>query len=281
MSQAEHAIDDVMVAAMARLLAGNPVVAGATYCSQAAAIVARTVYDPSIMLLTNYGLVDAREVFVTPTRPDFFARSSPGAVLDQPEMFEFVLGGRMAIWIAPAQVDQFGSANIAYIGSYQRPKVALVGPRGLPDDGTNLQAMTYYVANHSPRTLVTQVDHISSPGHVDARVSGDIPFGRPTWLVTNLGVFEFGDGDSAPRLRCQSLHPGVTADMVFEATPFDVAIPGGVPTTSPPSPEDLAAIKAADPFDCRKLEFLGGAEAAAHMQSVLAQEQEFWNQVDR
>lgn len=281
MSQAEHAIDDVMVAAMARLLAGSPVVAGATYCSQAAAIVARTVYDPSILLLTNYGLVDAREVFVTPTRPDFFARSCPGAVLDQPEMFEFVLGGRMAIWIAPAQVDEFGSANIAYIGSYEHPKVALVGARGLPDDGTNLPAMTYYLTNHSPRTVVMQVDHISSPGYVDARARGDIPFGRPTWLVTNLGVFEFGDGDSAPRLRCQSLHPGVTADMVVEATPFDVAIPQDVPTTSPPSPEDLAAIKAADPFDCRKLEFLGGAEAAAHMQSVLAQEQEFWHQVDR
>lgn len=281
MSEGEHAIEDVMVTAMARLLAGNSVVAGATYCSQTAAIVARAVYDPSIMLLTNYGLVDVREAFVTPTRPDFFARSGPGAILDQPEMFEFVLSGRMAIWIAPAQIDQYGSANIAYIGSYDHPKVALVGPRGLPDDGTNLQAMTYYVANHSPRTIVTQVDHISAPGYVKARVNGDIPFGRPTLLVTNLGVFEFGDGKNAPRLECHSVHPGVDAGMVVESTPFDVSIAGDVPTTVPPSPEELAAIKAADPFDCRKLEFLGGAEAAVHMQSVLAQEQEYWSKVDR
>lgn len=277
MSQEGHAIQDLMITAMARLLVGSRVVAGATYCSQAAAIVARNLYDPAIMLLTNYGMVDVRDVFVTPTRLDFFARSAPGVVLEQPEMFDFVLGGRMAIWIAPAQVDQFGSANIAYIGSHDRPKPALVGPRGLPDDGTNLEAMTYYVAMHSPRTIVTQVDHISSPGYVEARLRGDIPFGKPTLLVTNLGVFEFGDGIESPRLQAQSLHPGVTAQAVIDATPFAVEIPPDVATTTPPTADDVAAIEAADPFDCRRLEFLGGAEAAAHMQSILTQEEEFWS----
>lgn len=275
----EQAVGELMIAAMARDLAGTPVVTGATYCSQVAAIVAQRVHDPDITLLTNYGLVDATELVVTPTTAEFVARPSASAVLGQPEMFDFVLGARMAIWISPAQVDELGSANIAYIGEFARPKVALVGPRGLPDDGTNLERMSYYVTRHSPRSVVPRVDHVSAPGFVPEREEAGLTDGRPGTLVSDLGVFDWVADGGGPRLRARSLHPGVTPAQVREATPFEVGIADDVARTEPPSAAERQAIHAADPYECRRLEFLAGAEAAEHLERVLAREAELWEEM--
>lgn len=262
-----------MIAVMARELAGTPLVTGSTYCSQAAAAVAARVHDPRIMLMSGYGLIDPATVVVLPTLGEFFNRSGARAVLDQQAMFEFVLSGRFRIWIAPAQVDRVGSANISCIGPFERPKVALVGPRGLPDDGVNLPSMSYYVPRHSPRSVVEQVDHVCAPGFVEERRQGDVADGAPDLLVTNLGVFEFGEDG----FRARSLHAGVSREQVEEQTPFRVAFDDSPRVTEPPSQAEIDAVEAADPLGCRRLEFASGGEVAALNEEILAEEQRLWS----
>jgi acyl CoA:acetate/3-ketoacid CoA transferase beta subunit len=60
-------------------------------------------------------------------------------------------------------------------------------------------------------------------------------------VVTNLCVCDFDTPDHTMQLR--SLHPGVTVDEVVAATGFALAVPADVPTTRPPSDDELRWIR--------------------------------------
>jgi acyl CoA:acetate/3-ketoacid CoA transferase beta subunit len=55
-----------------------------------------------------------------------------------------------------------------------------------------------------------------------------------------MGVFDFDeDGD----MRVRSLHEGITSEQVREATGFSLDVPADVPTTTPPTDEELALLR--------------------------------------
>jgi acyl CoA:acetate/3-ketoacid CoA transferase beta subunit len=61
-------------------------------------------------------------------------------------------------------------------------------------------------------------------------------------IVTNLAVLDVGGPDDTVRLL--SVHPGVSADQVQEATGFELSLPeGGVPSTREPSNSELVIIR--------------------------------------
>jgi glutaconate CoA-transferase subunit B len=80
---------------------------------------------------------------------------------------------------------------------------------------------------HDRRTLVQRVDFISAAGSANVR-----------WLLTERCLFRFDGSDFA----LVSLHPGVTAAAVRDATGFAYAEPAEPPATEPPSPEMLALL---------------------------------------
>jgi acyl CoA:acetate/3-ketoacid CoA transferase beta subunit len=53
-------------------------------------------------------------------------------------------------------------------------------------------------------------------------------------------VFDFND---AGDLRVRSLHEGVTVEQVVSATGFDLDIPAEIPTTVPPTDEELTLLR--------------------------------------
>ncbi|HLE01957.1 MAG TPA: hypothetical protein VI877_00520, partial [Dehalococcoidia bacterium] len=53
------------------------------------------------------------------------------------ECLDMVSAGKWVITMGPVQVDQYGNANVALIGDWKHPAVALVGPRGLPGNTVN------------------------------------------------------------------------------------------------------------------------------------------------
>jgi acyl CoA:acetate/3-ketoacid CoA transferase beta subunit len=65
-------------------------------------------------------------------------------------------------------------------------------------------------------------------------------------------VLDFQTADHTMRLR--SVHPGVTAGDVAAATGFPLAVPGQVPTTRLPTPDELALIGELDPAGLRENE---------------------------
>ena len=170
---------------------------------------------------------------------------SEDAQLTYKRVFDVVWWGRRHVMMGASQIDRFGNQNISCIGPHAQPKVMLLGVRGAPGNTIN-HATSYWVGRHNRRIFVPQVSMVSGIGTDKARALGDGGrFFDLRVVVTNLGVFDFNTDDGG--MRARSLHPGVTAQAVAEATGFDVQSLDAAPTTAAPTAEQLALLAALDP----------------------------------
>jgi len=155
------------------------------------------------------------------------------------ELFDAAAQGRIdAFFLGGVQID--GQANINLVGPGPYPKTTR------RFSGSFGSALIYYVVprvilfreEHSPRTLVKQVDFISAPGVSPPAVYRP---GGPTALVTNLAHFSFDR--SRARFRLASVHPDHAAAEVRDQTGFDFDCPSEVLTTPAPEPDRLALLR--------------------------------------
>ncbi len=269
---AEYSIEELIITCMARELRGEVLVSSVTAFGSLAAHLARSTHAPDLAVLsTPESGMDAVPL-PTLSLGQFLTENQRAIPLTMEDIFDAIFTDRFRIWINPAQIDQHGNVNISVIGPWDRPKVALVGSRGIPEDTSHLSQGLYYLTGHSPRAVVQQVDFISGAGYTPERAQWLGPHGAPTRLVTDLGVFGFDpqSGTMVPR----SLHPGVTPQVVKERTGFPIEVPAGIPTTTPPSAEEVAIIRAADPLEVRKLEMSSGKEGAEKLAAIYERERQ-------
>jgi acyl CoA:acetate/3-ketoacid CoA transferase beta subunit len=144
--------------------------------------------------------------------------------------------------MGPSQVDRYGNCNISAIGDFDRPSRQLLGSRGAPGNTVNNRT-SYWVPKHSTRVFVEQVDVVSGVGPKRAKEAGRAAarYNDIHRIVSNLGVFDVNGPDDTVRLL--SVHPGVTADEVVEATGFELAIDSDVATTREPTESELMIIR--------------------------------------
>ncbi len=166
-------------------------------------------------------------------------------------IFDLLWSGKRHAMTMPVQIDRFGQTNISFIGDAQKPKVQLLGVRGIPGNTIN-HPSSFFVHSHGPRAFVERVDMVSGVGHDPERwpegVRRDLSDLR--LVVSNLAVLDFEGPDSA--LRVRSLHPGVSLEQVGEQTGFKLAVAGDVGTTALPTAEQLRLIREVlDPHDQR------------------------------
>lgn len=166
-------------------------------------------------------------------------------------VFELLWSGKRHAMTMPTQLDALGYCNISMIGDPQSPKVQLLGVRGIPGNTIN-HPCSYFVPNHSTRTMVEKVDMASSVGHDPDRWADGVR--RDTVelrrVVTNLAVFDFGGPGG--RMRLLSVHPGQTPEGVGEQTGFEFVLAPEIGTTPEPSSEQLQLIREVlDPNDQR------------------------------
>ena len=117
----------------------------------------------------------------------------------------------------PTQIDRFGQINISFIGGdFARPKVQLLGVRGIPGNTIN-HPCSFFVGDHSKRSFVERVDMVSGAGYDPARWQPGVrrDFHALGLVVSNLAVLDFGGPRT--RMRLRSLHPGVTLEQVEAA----------------------------------------------------------------
>ncbi len=166
-------------------------------------------------------------------------------------VFDLIPKGNRHAFVGPVQADQYGQMNLSVIGDYQKPKVTMLGVRGLPGNTVNNRTSMFF-AHHSKRALVAgEVDMVSGAGYNPARYpNGKYPPGLDhRRIITNLCVLDFEGPDHAIRVR--SLHPGVSFDEVQDNTGFDLVRPDAIPETRAPTPQELALISALDPHNVR------------------------------
>ena len=267
-----YSIDELIITCMARELRGEVLVSSVTAIGALAAHLAKSTHAPDLAVLSTPE--SGMDVVPLPTLSlgQFLTDNQRAIPLTMDDIFDAIFTDRFRIWINPAQIDQHGNVNISAIGPWERPKVALVGSRGIPEDTSHLSQGLYYLTSHTPRTVVERVDFISGVGYTPERAQWLGPHGAPTCLVSDLGVFGFDPGSG--RMFPRTLHPGVAPDLVRERTGFPLNVPAGLPVTEPPTAEEVAIIHAADPLEVRKLELLSGKEAAEKFAAIYERERQ-------
>jgi len=167
-------------------------------------------------------------------------------------IFDNVWSGKRHAMVGPTQVDRFGQANISMIGKdYDKPRAMMLGVRGFPGNSIS-HANSFFVPNHSTKVFVDgEVDMVASVGYNPARLArgwslDDIDV---RMVFTNLAVMDFGG--PGRQMQVRSLHPGVTAEQVQEATGFALHIPAKVPETAAPTDAQLALLARLDPHNLR------------------------------
>ena len=144
------------------------------------------------------------------------------------------------------QIDAYGNSNLIGIGDdYDHLKFR--GPGAIGTCNATVQSGRWHLVttSHSPRVLVERVDFVSALGYgrgePDLRRKLGLENDGPKYIITPLCVFDFDEATSRARLK--SVHPGVTVEDVVTATGFEIVIPDEVPTTDPPTAEELHLLR--------------------------------------
>lgn len=178
--------------------------------------------------------------------------------------------------VSSAQFDGSGAINLSVIGDFAHPKVRLPGGAGAAEVIKMYRKMVAYFPDHNPRTLVEKVGFVTGTrwkvGRESRAAAGLMP--GPIIVVTNLVVL-VKDEDDRP-FRIESLHSGVDAATVVEATGFELEVPAGeIPKTPVPTAEQLRLLREEiDPFGTVKFDFVSGKDRLAYLQAILDAEWE-------
>jgi glutaconate CoA-transferase subunit B len=166
-------------------------------------------------------------------------------------VFDLLWRGVRHAMTMPTQIDRYGASNISVIGDHAKPKVQLLGVRGIPGNTIN-HPCSFFVPAHGPRVFVERVDMASGVGYEDARWREGVrrDFMDLRRVVSNLGVLDFqGPGHT---MRLVSTHPGVSVDQVREQTGFELALADEIIETPAPTADQVRLIRERlDPHDLR------------------------------
>jgi glutaconate CoA-transferase subunit B len=210
-----------------------------------AAILARMVHNPALVLVYESGTIGARPHRVPLSIGDGELAETADAVVSVPEMFNYwIQPGRIEVaFLGAAQIDRFANLNTTVIGAYASPRTRLPGAGGAPEIAASCGEVVV-IAPHATRTFVERLDFVTTVGHGDgpgARERLGFRGAGPTAVITDLGVLE---PDPATReLTLTALHPGVSAEQAREATGWPLAVAPEPARTEPPTRAELDALR--------------------------------------
>ena len=234
---------ELMVCQAARQLRNGEVVFVGIGLPNLACNLARRLHAPQLVLIYESGAVgaDPKRLPISIGDPSLVTNSL--GVFSMFDVFSFYLQrGLIDVgFLQGVQIDRFGNLNTTVIGDYQHPKVRLPGSGGACEIAI-LAKRVLVITPQSKRAFPERVDFITSPGFVDGpdgRRKLGLPGGGPAMVITNLGCYEFSDGE----MVLTSLHSGCTVEQVRENTGWDVRISPHLTTSEAPNDEELRIIR--------------------------------------
>ncbi len=220
---------ELQTIACARRLAGKRSVFIGVGKPSTAAILARMVHEPGLVLVYESGTIGAKPHRVPLSIGDGDLAETADAVVSVPEMFNYwIQPGRIEVaFLGAAQVDRHANLNSTVIGPYDRPRTRLPGAGGAPEIAIGCPEVMV-VAPHGRRTFVDELDFRTTSG------------AHTTAVITDLGVLEPGaDGE----LVLVAVHPGVDAGEVRAATSWNLRVADELRTTDEPTRRELDALR--------------------------------------
>lgn len=146
-------------------------------------------------------------------------------------------GGLDVAFLSGVQIDGKGRLNSSVIGDYDKPKVKLPGGAGSAVLVPNAKKAFIWRTKHDTRTLVEDVDFITTQGNVYR-------------VFTPLGIF----GKDEQGLYLERIFEGHTLEEVQKNTGFEIRY-NGLMIEEPPTEEEIEMLNAIDPEGIRYIEF--------------------------
>ena len=227
-----YTADEMMAVAAARRLRNRMVCFVGIGLPSRAANLARATHAPDCVLIYESGTIGAKPEHLPLSIGDGELADTADAVVSVPEIFGYWLqGGWIDVgFLGAAQIDRHANLNSTVIGDYEHPRVRLPGAGGAPEIAAMCRE-TFVMLRHTRRAFVEKLDFLTTGGK------------GVTCVVTDLGVLERPDGE----LTLIELHPDVAVEDVREATGWDLRIAPDVRRGSPPTSEELEALRALKP----------------------------------
>lgn len=211
--------------------------------ARAAAVMANLTTHPNARIVIGLGVQNLGNGQGAPAVHPFLfdpRTLAAEALMFQAEVFDD-MSRPDVFFVGGLQLDRHGNLNLFGIpdpaGGW---KVRGPGSVALATMSTHCRGYYIVMPRHDPRTFVERVALISALGDSRERRRLGFPGGGPRLVVSPLGVFDF---DAEGDLRVRSLHEGVTAAQVREATGFEIHVPQDGPITPPPTPEELSTLR--------------------------------------
>ncbi len=213
-----------------------------------AALLARMVHNPELILVYESGTIGAKPFHIPLSIGDGELAETADSIVSVPEMFNYWIGaGRIDVaFLGAAQIDRHANLNSTVIGDYAHPKTRLPGAGGAPEIAASCGEVIV-IAPHAKRTFVEKLDFVTTVGHGDG-AGGPITRERlgfrgrgPSAVITDLGVLEPDPGTC--ELVLTQIHPGVEVDKVRAETGWELAVADSLETTEPPTAEELSALR--------------------------------------
>jgi glutaconate CoA-transferase, subunit B len=245
-----YTLAELLIVAAAEAWRGNGelLASGIGVVPRLGASLAKLTHSPELLMTDSEAYLVEEPVPLGP-RGDYQPRFS--GYLPFERVFDCVWSGRRHVMISPIQIDRFGQANLSGIGPASRPKVMVLGVRGLPGNSINHRS-SMFIASHSKRVFVEgEVDIVGSVGYNEERWERGMrrDYVLLERIITDLCVMDFAGQGHAIRVR--SLHPGVTFEQVQAATGFPLERAADLAVTAAPAPEQLEIIRRLDPHGQR------------------------------
>ncbi len=238
-------LDEVQTVVAARRLKGARSVFIGVGRPSTAAILARNVHNPELVLVYESGTVGAKPTRVPLSIGDGELAETADFIVSVPEMFNYWIGGgRVQIaFLGAAQVDRFANLNSTVIGDYGHPRARLPGAGGAPEIAACCEEVIVIVP-HARRTFVRRLDFRTTVGHGEGAGSRQRLGFRgagPTAVITDLGVLE--PDQHTKELVLTAVHPGVEASAVRAETEWELRVSDDLSHTDPPTEEELTFLR--------------------------------------
>jgi glutaconate CoA-transferase subunit B len=221
-------MSELQTIAAARTLAGTRSCFIGVGRPSTAALLARMVHNPDLVLVYESGTIGAKPHRIPLSIGDGELAETADAVVSVSEMFNYWIGaGRIQVaFLGAAQIDRHANLNSTVIGDYTHPTTRLPGAGGAPEIAIGCPEVVV-IAPHSPRTFVEELDFRTTSGS------------HTTTVITDLAILEPRNGE----LTLTAVHPGVTVEQVREATGWELRVAETVATTDPPTDSELSALR--------------------------------------
>jgi glutaconate CoA-transferase, subunit B len=238
--------DDMMTVAAARTLTDGTACFVGIGLPSTAANLARHTHAPNLVLIYESGTIGAKPTVLPLSIGDGELAETADTVVSVPEVFNYWLQpGRIDVgFLGAAQIDRYANINTTIIGGdYDHPRVRLPGAGGAPEIAASCGEVVVIV-RQSLRTFVERVEFVTSVGYGTGpgdRERLGLPGRGPVKVITDFGVLE--PDPSTCELTLTQIHPCVDPTCARAATGWPLRVAADLRVTSPPTVEELRALR--------------------------------------